>query len=341
MAVSRRLRFEILRRDSYTCRYCGASAPDVKLTIDHVNPSTLGGEDQPENLVTACESCNGGKSSIPPDANVVADVAADAIRWSAALQQAADEMLADVQRRNDIRAEFDTAWSKWGTGKGASRQPVPRPENWEQSVDQFIAAGLPVEVLVDCVELAMRNSKVEAAATFRYMCGIAWKKVQQIQETARESLAGPAADPAPSTSKFEDRYRALIGHVYGVLSGVASADDEMVMSLAREAALGEDEDPNAFDTQGHAACEVVSRAEAVLADYRDAAMLLLWPLPAETRDGFCDRAVDELNWHPRRKDVDNGHLYREALIARMFLICAQELLNDSEEVPKEGGGEPK
>ncbi|MEJ7724319.1 MAG: hypothetical protein WKF64_08445 [Ilumatobacteraceae bacterium] len=34
--ISRRLRFEILRRDGHTCRYCGARAPDVPLTVDHV-----------------------------------------------------------------------------------------------------------------------------------------------------------------------------------------------------------------------------------------------------------------------------------------------------------------
>ncbi|AWN05089.1 HNH endonuclease [Gordonia phage Easley] len=38
MAVSKRLRYEILRRDNHTCRYCGATAPDVPLTVDHVVP---------------------------------------------------------------------------------------------------------------------------------------------------------------------------------------------------------------------------------------------------------------------------------------------------------------
>ena len=42
MSVSRRLRFEILRRDNYTCCYCGAKSPDVTLAVDHVLPVTLG-----------------------------------------------------------------------------------------------------------------------------------------------------------------------------------------------------------------------------------------------------------------------------------------------------------
>ena len=38
MAVSKRTRYEVLRRDNHACRYCGASAPDAKLTVDHVLP---------------------------------------------------------------------------------------------------------------------------------------------------------------------------------------------------------------------------------------------------------------------------------------------------------------
>lgn len=51
MAVSKRLRYEILRRDNYACRYCGASAPDVPLRVDHVTPVALGGTDTADNLI--------------------------------------------------------------------------------------------------------------------------------------------------------------------------------------------------------------------------------------------------------------------------------------------------
>lgn len=39
MAVSKRLRYEILRRDNHTCRYCGGAAPDVVLTEDAITIS--------------------------------------------------------------------------------------------------------------------------------------------------------------------------------------------------------------------------------------------------------------------------------------------------------------
>jgi len=67
MALSKRQRFSILRRDNFTCRYCGAKAPDVQLHVDHKKPVALGGDDHPANLVTACVGCNAGKSATPLD----------------------------------------------------------------------------------------------------------------------------------------------------------------------------------------------------------------------------------------------------------------------------------
>jgi 5-methylcytosine-specific restriction endonuclease McrA len=47
---------EVLRRDDYTCQYCGQRSS--YLTIDHVVPRHLGGEHTWENLVAACPACN-------------------------------------------------------------------------------------------------------------------------------------------------------------------------------------------------------------------------------------------------------------------------------------------
>lgn len=62
MAVSKRTRFEVFKRDSFKCQYCGRSAPDVVLEADHVEPKSKGGKDAIINLVTACRDCNAGKS---------------------------------------------------------------------------------------------------------------------------------------------------------------------------------------------------------------------------------------------------------------------------------------
>lgn len=77
MSIPKRLRFEILRRDNYACRYCGARAPFADLHIDHVIPRNHGGTDAPWNLTAACADCNLGKSDGVPDQAIVHEVRQD------------------------------------------------------------------------------------------------------------------------------------------------------------------------------------------------------------------------------------------------------------------------
>ncbi len=63
--LPKRVRFLILRRDSYTCQLCGKRAPDVVLEIDHKAPVSLGGSNSEENLWVLCFDCNRGRSNLP------------------------------------------------------------------------------------------------------------------------------------------------------------------------------------------------------------------------------------------------------------------------------------
>lgn len=54
-------RFEVFKRDSFTCQYCGRSAPEVLLELDHIEPVAAGGGNELLNLITACQACNAGK----------------------------------------------------------------------------------------------------------------------------------------------------------------------------------------------------------------------------------------------------------------------------------------
>ena len=61
--IPKSVRFEVFKRDKFTCQYCGASAPDSILEIDHIKPVSKGGTNDILNLVTACRSCNRGKTN--------------------------------------------------------------------------------------------------------------------------------------------------------------------------------------------------------------------------------------------------------------------------------------
>lgn len=61
------LRFKTLRRDGFTCRYCGRSPLydfTVVLEIDHIRARSKHGTDESDNLVTSCRECNHGKVDI-------------------------------------------------------------------------------------------------------------------------------------------------------------------------------------------------------------------------------------------------------------------------------------
>ncbi|NLP59451.1 HNH endonuclease [Lutibacter sp. B1] len=60
-AISKKIRFEVFKRDSFTCQYCGKKAPEIVLNIDHIEPVKEGGNNELFNLITSCFDCNNGK----------------------------------------------------------------------------------------------------------------------------------------------------------------------------------------------------------------------------------------------------------------------------------------
>ncbi len=84
MAISKRLRYEILKRDGFACRYCHRDK--VIITVDHVIPQALGGSDHPSNLVASCDDCNAGKASALPGGTTVRDVPPFMLQWARAMR---------------------------------------------------------------------------------------------------------------------------------------------------------------------------------------------------------------------------------------------------------------
>lgn len=181
MSVSKRLRYEILRRDGHTCRYCGASAPEARLTVDHVIPVAIGGEDTPDNLVCACVDCNAGKSSIPADAPVVEDAKREAFRWAAAFAAAMDDELYAAEKRRSELETFDQAWRRWTYDDGT---PVSRPGDWGVSVGRWLEIGTPIEILVALIDDVVPSSRISDDRMWTYYCGAVWRVIRRAQDNA-------------------------------------------------------------------------------------------------------------------------------------------------------------
>jgi len=181
MAISKRLRYEILRRDNHTCRYCGASAPDAKLTVDHVVPDALGGSNEPSNLVAACADCNSGKSSTPPDATIIDDVAADAMRWAKALEQAAD-MHRNARATTEL-ANKDFVWEIVNELPG-DKVFTHMDRGYDTTILRFRDLGLSMDDMRHAIE-QVPTHRLFGVSRWKYFCGVCWAVIRERQEIAR------------------------------------------------------------------------------------------------------------------------------------------------------------
>lgn len=192
MAVSKRVRYEVLRRDGHRCRYCGGTAPVAVLTIDHVVPVALGGSDAPSNLVAACRDCNSGKTSTTPDAPLVADVNAHALKWAEAMRRVAEERSLLRADRQELERSFLAIWKSWTYGgPNLDRYTHDIPSSFGQTIARFVEAGIELPDLEELVDVAMESN---ATDKWRYFCGCAWRRIREAQERATEILQEDEAD---------------------------------------------------------------------------------------------------------------------------------------------------
>ena len=94
-------RRNVLRRDTFTCQYCGERPPRSHLNLDHVVPRAHGGRSTWENVVASCLECNRRKGGRTPEqAGAIA-----AARRSGALPSR-DEVLAQGNQLPDLRLDL-------------------------------------------------------------------------------------------------------------------------------------------------------------------------------------------------------------------------------------------
>lgn len=179
MSVSKRLRFEVLRRDNHTCQYCGEKAPDVTLHVDHVVPVSLGGSDKPDNLVAACKDCNLGKTSVPADAPLVASVGEMAATYALNMTERMTLIRATLEAEDAYLDDFDSAWNKW-TYSGTN-EAVARPADYKSSIYRFARMGVPIQLVERAIDIAMNKQGLrDRGGEFSYMAGVIWRSLDEV-----------------------------------------------------------------------------------------------------------------------------------------------------------------
>lgn len=126
--ISKKIRFEVFKRDSFRCQYCGRSAPDVILEVDHIKPVAEGGDNSLLNLITSCRDCNRGKGkrlltdndaiskqkAILDDLNEKRLQMEMLIQWKTGLEELYDKQIAIIQDIiiNDEPLHFSESYKK-------------------------------------------------------------------------------------------------------------------------------------------------------------------------------------------------------------------------------------
>jgi hypothetical protein len=165
MAVSTRVRFEVFKRDGFRCVYCGATPVEMPLHVDHVEPSSAGGDDSPSNLVTSCEKCNLGKSSVPLDKK----------RYATGRATEADEDHAH-QILEYLAIQREVAKAKNAVSQAAI-------DYWRELIggrDEIICAQMDaaisrngLENVMEAIGITSRNAKLRSSTScYKYFYGV-------------------------------------------------------------------------------------------------------------------------------------------------------------------------
>ena len=190
-SLSKKLRFEIFKRDSFTCQYCGCHPPGIVLEIDHVIPVSEGGENDEENLVTSCFDCNRGKSnrslastpeSIAARMEREKEIEAQVKAYTKLIRERKERVESEAWQVVSVFCEEHGDQEKFEAGE------LSINKDWFKSVKRFISLIGLMEAL-EAMEIAVEKFPWSETKCFKYFCGICWRKVKD----ANESMEGEDA----------------------------------------------------------------------------------------------------------------------------------------------------
>lgn len=177
-ALSKKTRFDVFKRDSFTCQYCGATPPKVILHVDHIVAVAEGGGNGTDNLITSCEPCNLGKgarslSDIPQS---LKDKAADVAEREEQIRGYNAVMLEKARRIDD------EAWDVAAVIEG--KEEVESYNKKDLLSIKMFLERLPFFEVVHAAEIA-NATLVSEARRFKYFCGVCWGKIREADDGSR------------------------------------------------------------------------------------------------------------------------------------------------------------
>lgn len=179
VALSKMVRFEVFKRDSFKCQYCGRSAPEVVLHVDHIRPVSKGGTNDIFNLITSCSDCNNGKGARKlSDASMLEKQKKQLDELNEKREQL--EMMMDW--RKELASEQDQLFDFAVDRYEKTFRVKLLPEGLKIIRGQIHQFGID-EVLKSIEITSMRN--IDSSGMLSYMAGVCWNRKRQAAEDAR------------------------------------------------------------------------------------------------------------------------------------------------------------
>lgn len=171
-----KIRFEVFKRDGFTCQYCGRKTPDVVLEADHIIPVSEGGTDDIENLVTACFDCNRGKGARLLDDRAPVPDLVEQTEFIREREAQLRQFHAAKAEQTDARdARFSAVWNYWFHIWGQTtlhRWETP----WENSLRNYVEK-LGVADVKEAMDIARGRFTYISSAAPKYLGGILKRKL--------------------------------------------------------------------------------------------------------------------------------------------------------------------
>jgi len=173
MSVSKKTRFEVFKRDNFTCVYCGRKPPAVVLECDHINPKSKGGLDEIDNLTTSCFDCNRGKgknklTSLPQKVSEKAEIIKEKQAQVEELEKLLKKNKATIRRKaKNVEAVFCEHYPE-SSFKRRFRV---------RSLGIFLKK-LTCQEVEEAVDIACLKITDDPEKAVKYFCGICWNKIR-------------------------------------------------------------------------------------------------------------------------------------------------------------------
>lgn len=169
-AISKMKRFEVFKRDLFSCQYCGATPPSVVLECDHIVPVASGGGNDIDNLVTACAPCNRGKAARSLNSIPQSLAEKSAMIQEAELQLAGYTAIMRAKKERVESEIWEVVEALLGKRECATSQ--------YKSIKIFVER-LGVFETVEAAEIARQNIPHAGSYQFKYFCAICWNKIKE------------------------------------------------------------------------------------------------------------------------------------------------------------------